>query len=735
MAIQQVGGQTVYVITGSGRDPRLQSSGQSWANAVSQQKYRIYEQAVKDSMLKMQQEGASYEAQMKAMTQYRKDLVDARTKLLELKEKTASELVKEQARANKAAQVRVSTTTRATSQDTREPQILAQERFAQGLEKERNTAAEEAQNYAGAASRFRSRRELQKYQTELDQYENDVIAAIDRGEDPKTVTLNITDPKAKAIADSYASQVILSAQQNKIAKDKDAQLQSKMTEIEALRSPQPNVPPLLTAGEQPQGDFVPTTTTSRQVGYRPAVTAKDVATRQQSIDEQIAKIEKELQSLQTPTRDTRSLLERSGETAREILGQPNRTDRALEAQALGLSTLQGARLMAEESMPQGATPEQQMQHRRDTLAKALGRQVTPETQVTPPVTQAVTQPSAEPVGTVQQPTIPSNTVTPKQENIVEEIRQPTLQNQQEVLTADKKAILQPQVEGGVVIGYKYLDPTTRRQLYSLRFDEAMNQKRSDPNSEYYNAYKAANNEYLQLTGQLDLPKPSEMQKTIQQGSQSVRTAPYQTGYNLYGDNPLALSAYIYNTTPQALNKFQKMSYYMQVKQGLRQLGMDEKLLDQYSKHLGSKIVQDSSIEIIQTSPDSVKKSQALAKQQEAIVGERTQEDRNQVRGDTNKQSRKVVDTLYNPNRNATDEQKDKLYQSAIKQISMYPNLTQEQKTQAINYLVQKRFIDAPFIEPQVETETVQETVQETTPTETPSQTPLQSTTIEQVISQ
>jgi hypothetical protein len=204
---------------------------------------------------------------------------------------------------------------------------------------------------------------------------------------------------------------------------------------------------------------------------------------------------------------------------------------------------------------------------------------------------------------------------------------------------------------------------------------------------------------------------------------------------LYSDNPLALSAYIYNTTPQALNKFQKMSYYMQVKQGLRDLGMDEKLLDQYSKHLGSKIVQEQSIEIIQTSPDSVNKAKALAKQQEAIVGERNQEDRNQVRGDTNKQSRKVVDTLYNPNRNATDEQKDKLYQSAIKQISMYPNLTQEQKTQAINYLVQKRFIDAPFIEPQVETETVQETVQEPTPESTPEQTPLQSTTIEQVISQ
>lgn len=39
MGIQQVGGAKVYVITGSNRDPRLTSTGQSWANLVTQQKY------------------------------------------------------------------------------------------------------------------------------------------------------------------------------------------------------------------------------------------------------------------------------------------------------------------------------------------------------------------------------------------------------------------------------------------------------------------------------------------------------------------------------------------------------------------------------------------------------------------------------------------------------------------------------------------------------------------------
>ena len=45
MAIQQVGGQGVYVITGSGRDPRKASNGQSWADLVTKQKYMLYKSA------------------------------------------------------------------------------------------------------------------------------------------------------------------------------------------------------------------------------------------------------------------------------------------------------------------------------------------------------------------------------------------------------------------------------------------------------------------------------------------------------------------------------------------------------------------------------------------------------------------------------------------------------------------------------------------------------------------
>ena len=50
MAIQQVGGQGVYVITGSGRDPRRASNGESWADLVTKQKYMLYKSAYDQAM-------------------------------------------------------------------------------------------------------------------------------------------------------------------------------------------------------------------------------------------------------------------------------------------------------------------------------------------------------------------------------------------------------------------------------------------------------------------------------------------------------------------------------------------------------------------------------------------------------------------------------------------------------------------------------------------------------------
>ena len=76
MAIQQVGGQGVYVITGSGRDPRRTSSGQSWANLVTQQKFMLIQEAQKEALRQIEQEQLSFADKQKAQEQLRQQLLD-----------------------------------------------------------------------------------------------------------------------------------------------------------------------------------------------------------------------------------------------------------------------------------------------------------------------------------------------------------------------------------------------------------------------------------------------------------------------------------------------------------------------------------------------------------------------------------------------------------------------------------------------------------------------------------
>ena len=74
MAIQQVGGQGVYVITGSGRDPRKTSSGQSWADLVTQQKYMLIKQAQADAKQRIDREYADFDARQKAYQSMQADI-------------------------------------------------------------------------------------------------------------------------------------------------------------------------------------------------------------------------------------------------------------------------------------------------------------------------------------------------------------------------------------------------------------------------------------------------------------------------------------------------------------------------------------------------------------------------------------------------------------------------------------------------------------------------------------
>lgn len=74
MAIQQVGGQGVYVITGSNRDPRRTSNGQSWADLVTKQKFMLYQSAYDQAMREYNQ-GLITEKQRQAkMAQIQKQI-------------------------------------------------------------------------------------------------------------------------------------------------------------------------------------------------------------------------------------------------------------------------------------------------------------------------------------------------------------------------------------------------------------------------------------------------------------------------------------------------------------------------------------------------------------------------------------------------------------------------------------------------------------------------------------
>lgn len=101
MAIQQVGGQGVYVITGSGRDPRKASNGQSWADLVTQQKYMLIKQAQADAKQRIDREYADYDARLKAyqdmQADIRKQIDTARgdVQALRLKEAEAQMRMKE----------------------------------------------------------------------------------------------------------------------------------------------------------------------------------------------------------------------------------------------------------------------------------------------------------------------------------------------------------------------------------------------------------------------------------------------------------------------------------------------------------------------------------------------------------------------------------------------------------------------------------------------------------------
>jgi len=110
MAIQQVGGQGVYVITGSGRDPRRTSNGQSWADLVTKQKYMLYKSAHDQAVREYEAGRITDKERQRRIDQLRKDIRQERTDIARLERGQLSENERRE-RINKRDELRLGTKT------------------------------------------------------------------------------------------------------------------------------------------------------------------------------------------------------------------------------------------------------------------------------------------------------------------------------------------------------------------------------------------------------------------------------------------------------------------------------------------------------------------------------------------------------------------------------------------------------------------------------------------------
>ena len=117
MAIEQVGGQGVYVITGSGRDPRRTSNGQSWADLVTKQKYMLYKAAQDQAIREAEAGRISNQEAQKRIREARKELNRQQAALQRDVSRFELEEVKEEGRRERQEQKqaeRLGTTTVST---------------------------------------------------------------------------------------------------------------------------------------------------------------------------------------------------------------------------------------------------------------------------------------------------------------------------------------------------------------------------------------------------------------------------------------------------------------------------------------------------------------------------------------------------------------------------------------------------------------------------------------------
>ena len=626
MAIQNIGGQNVYVITGSQQDPRLQSSGQSWANAVSQQKFRIYDMAMKETLAQMQREGATYDAQMQAFNDYRNQLLKTKGDLVKAQDKIASDASKEALAIQKGNATTWSTTTRATGGAGGVDDISAQR---QRLQKEKDVTEEDRQKAQKSLDIQTSTIKDPTITSNLERYKQDVQSAIDRGEDPNQVKMQ----GEETLSASNKPVVALAKSAIRTERQKEARKAEIDREIAGLGAGQEEVP------------FVPTTTVRGKTKLQPTQTPEDVAARQKKIQDEIDAITSELQRLQAPTAPTGSLLERTATTAREIAGTPTRQARIPEPQpgipqpiqdkmeVLGRSKQIADSFLSEYEQPLPKAVEQQ--YRRDTLAREMQG-------------------------------LPQQAFEPSQYGIAPQI--PT----QEVLA-----------------------PTPIQEMPSME-EEVLKPRLAPPKQEMPSMQEAL----------APIPKP-----TVDASNVAL------SGITLYENNPMQLASYVLKQIESLPSKKDKILTLAKIEQTMKRFDYPEESLKQYKQAVKSNIVSNNADAILATTPNSYMRTDAMAQKAEQELTYKTPDQRKQVGKEVGKQTRKVIDSLYNPSRSATKEQKDRLYQSALNQITTTPILTDEQRQQAIDYLVTKHMLDTPYQQP-VEIPENFKFSEESTPTET-----------------
>jgi hypothetical protein len=626
MAIQNIGGQNVYVITGSQQDPRLQSSGQSWANAVSQQKFRIYDMAMKETLAQMQREGATYDAQMQAFNDYRNQLLKTKGDLVKAQDKIASDASKEALAIQKGNATTWSTTTRATGGAGGVDDISAQR---QRLQKEKDVTEEDRQKAQKSLDIQTSTIKDPTITSNLERYKQDVQSAIDRGEDPNQVKMQ----GEETLSASNKPVVALAKSAIRTERQKEARKAEIDREIAVLGAGQEEVP------------FVPTTTVRGKTKLQPTQTPEDVAARQKKIQDEIDAITSELQRLQAPTAPTGSLLERTATTAREIAGTPTRQARIPEPQpgipqpiqdkmeVLGRSKQIADSFLSQYEQPLPKAVEQQ--YRRDTLAREMQG-------------------------------LPQQAFEPSQYGIAPQI--PT----QEVLA-----------------------PTPIQEMPSME-EEVLKPRLAPPKQEMPSMQEAL----------APIPKP-----TVDASNVAL------SGITLYENNPMQLASYVLKQIESLPSKKDKILTLAKIEQTMKRFDYPEESLKQYKQAVKSNIVSNNADAILATTPNSYMRTDAMAQKAEQELTYKTPDQRKQVGKEVGKQTRKVIDSLYNPSRSATKEQKDRLYQSALNQITTTPILTDEQRQQAIDYLVTKHMLDTPYQQP-VEIPENFKFSEESTPTET-----------------